>query len=436
MEERRSQREFESFAFRALLEYATDLIFFKDLELRYTGVSKSYAELVGCEDSRRLEGKTVGDFFPPELTARLTENDRHVLETGAPVRNQLEQLPFNDGRRVRYTSISKYPIRDAEGRVIGLYGIGRDVTVQLELEEELERGEQPGQVLAEIVEADLTEDRILHVDGSLWSAALGLENGNIFSEAMSLAETLMKKEDREEFRARYSIRKLREDYKNGIKQFSYMASLTLDGEHFKWVEFTTWLYHSGVTGTLRLTIFLRDLDAEVLDWELLRQKAETDPLTGLLNRESAIAQIEDCLTGYGAEDTHALLFIDLDSFKRVNDEMGHPYGDRVLVKTGEVLHSLCRASDIVGRIGGDEFIVLLKNVVSGENVGRKLRRIFDVPISPDVYGEDTPGCSVGVTFYRGDGKSFAQLYAEADKAMYAAKAQGFSRVAFYEDGMK
>jgi len=62
MEERRSQREFESFAFRALLEYATDLIFFKDLELRYTGVSKSYAELVGCEDSRRLEGKTVGTF--------------------------------------------------------------------------------------------------------------------------------------------------------------------------------------------------------------------------------------------------------------------------------------------------------------------------------------------------------------------------------------
>lgn len=167
--------------------------------------------------------------------------------------------------------------------------------------------------------------------------------------------------------------------------------------------------------------------------EILRRRASLDALTGLYNRESTIEQIESCLVTCGTDRNHALLFIDLDCFKSVNDQKGHAVGDTVLRETAQRIRSVFRRDDIVGRVGGDEFLVLLKDIggeaeararaaqVVASVTGRPFRGRTDVLIS----------CCVGIALYQGRGESFRQLYIEADEAMYAAKKQGPGYVSVY-----
>lgn len=156
--------------------------------------------------------------------------------------------------------------------------------------------------------------------------------------------------------------------------------------------------------------------------------AATDQLTGALNRRTAIERITDAIDG-GRED-HALLFIDLDGFKGVNDKLGHPCGDRVLRQTAERLRQAFRRDDIVGRVGGDEFIVLLRGVSCRRDVEVRAGLVPDIlPLVEENGVRRRMTCSIGVSMCV-PGKGFEQLYAEADKAMYTAKAKGRNRIEF------
>ncbi|MEA5039233.1 MAG: GGDEF domain-containing protein [Clostridiaceae bacterium] len=436
MDESRLREEFGYFALNTILENTADLIYFKDRSLRYMHVSKAFAALTGSRDACELYGKTDQDLFSEEEAARYAEADRKVLETGMPSSFQLGRMTGDEQHQ--YSSVFEYPVCDDKGHTIGVYGIGRDVTAQAMLEKELGRWGQPTRALADVMEADISENRILHLDGTVWSTIMAPRTEGSFSDLVKSAAMLAKEECREELFARYSLQKLQEDYKNGIRQFSHIVGLHFGEKRFRWIEFTAWLYRTEFNGNLRLMLFLRDMDEEIRKRMLLRHKAEVDPLTGVLNRKSAMEQIEECILGYGAEGTHALLFIDLDFFKQVNDRKGHPYGDQVLRETAAGLRELFRGTDVVGRMGGDEFIVFLKNISSREAVERKIQAVFNAPAFCQGRSEEEPplGCSVGVAFFRGGGKSFGQLYEEADKAMYTAKMAGKCRVAFFEDGIR
>lgn len=423
---------FEQFFLRVFLEETEDLMFIKDRLLRYVGMSKKFSELLGFNNPSDMIGKNIGELLTERFGCAMDDNDRKVIETGIPAHQQVIQVASPDKGKL-YISLSKYPITGDDGEIIGMYGIGRDITEQMTVGPDQNIDSE--RMLDDVIEVDLTQDRILHVDGSIWSETLKLRRGCMFSKTVSaVAESMVKQNYRDEFINRYSIIKLREDYNTGIKQFSHIFSLGINGENYRWIEFTAWLYHSDITGTLRMMLFLRDLDEEIRDRERLRKRAETDPLTGLLNRDSAIEEIKECISGYDAQRTHALLFIDLDHYKQINDTMGHPFGDQVLMDTGETLRGLVRKSDIVGRMGGDEFIVLLKNVTSRSAVEARIRSILNAPVFSRFSPEGTRfSCSIGVSFFHGPGKSFSRLYEEADRAMYEAKQRGRGRAVFYED---
>lgn len=180
---------------------------------------------------------------------------------------------------------------------------------------------------------------------------------------------------------------------------------------------------AGLLGVARATPRQDELEA-------LRRRASLDALTGLYNRESTIEQIEACLAACGTNRRHALLFIDLDCFKAVNDRKGHAVGDTVLRETAQRIRSVFRRDDIVGRVGGDEFLVLLKDI-GGEAEARA--RAAQVVASVTGCGQQDMliSCCVGIALYRGNGESFRQLYIEADEAMYAAKKLGPGFVSVY-----
>ena len=155
-------------------------------------------------------------------------------------------------------------------------------------------------------------------------------------------------------------------------------------------------------------------------------RAEKDALTGLYNKGATMQLIENAISDSKNGALNALMSIDLDNFKEVNDLLGHAQGDKVLVDTAAALNDIFKGGDIVGRIGGDEFVVFIKNlnVISDADIlaGKVVRNV-----SFDFEYEGTPirvTCSVGVAIFPYHGSDYEELFSKADKAVYTAKANG------------
>ncbi|HEV3155725.1 MAG TPA: diguanylate cyclase [Candidatus Baltobacteraceae bacterium] len=185
--------------------------------------------------------------------------------------------------------------------------------------------------------------------------------------------------------------------------------------------------------------FLNDALKQILAWRFgdaqMRQLAYSDELTGLPNRAALFERIEEVLSAAQRYDLRfAILFIDLDGFKTVNDTLGHSAGDRVLAELSQRVRATLRRSEFIGRLGGDEFAVVLPQVASRDEIDRVLMRISDEMARPvHVEGNRfTLSASIGVAVYPGDGKTRHELLVRADSAMYAAKTAGRSRVHYTE----
>ncbi len=166
----------------------------------------------------------------------------------------------------------------------------------------------------------------------------------------------------------------------------------------------------------------------------LKKAAETDPMTGLLNKSSVQTEIDNiCRLSKGA-----LLMIDLDSFKPVNDIYGHDMGDKVLIRFAEIICSAIRGSDIAGRMGGDEFIVYCQNVTDEDVIAKKTRYINEniITSAMEFMGDDMSiplGASIGCAIAPKDGIDFLTLFKKADKALYSVKQNGKHGYAVYHE---
>lgn len=158
--------------------------------------------------------------------------------------------------------------------------------------------------------------------------------------------------------------------------------------------------------------------------EAALHRAQTDPLTKLWNRQATMDKIAERLT---VPDAHyAALFIDLDNFKKINDTMEHPAGDRVLCQVAEVLSKQADAEDVAGRIGGDEFLFFTELGGYPEEAGETARRIGRA-LNRILLDEDAGGHvsgSIGVALYPEDGMDYTTLVKAADRRLYQAKARG------------
>lgn len=178
---------------------------------------------------------------------------------------------------------------------------------------------------------------------------------------------------------------------------------------------------------------LTNINERKTEVNLWREQANTDPLTGLSNRK----RIEEQITQALEEDRErgaAFLFIDVDDFKVVNDTLGHLFGDEVLRYVASAIRHKVRTTDIVGRVGGDEFVVLLRNIRSIDIISKKSEEICTAFRAK--YSDATPhggvSCSVGIALYPGDGECYEELMDKADQALYAAKKKGKNCFAFYD----
>ena len=174
--------------------------------------------------------------------------------------------------------------------------------------------------------------------------------------------------------------------------------------------------------------------------EKLFHEANHDTLTGLANRQMFMLQLKQQFTLRGREDNlrFALLFIDLDRFKLINDTMGHHAGDCFLIEVSQRLQRTVREHDLVARLGGDEFVVLLTQLTQDGDAEEVADRIIEIMREPmTLQGQAVnSGASIGIACYKPDYNSADALLRDADAAMYQAKAMGRNRFVIFTDTMR
>lgn len=168
--------------------------------------------------------------------------------------------------------------------------------------------------------------------------------------------------------------------------------------------------------------------------EQLEEKADTDLLTGLNNKLATERKIKQYIEK-NPKSRSMMFILDIDNFKKINDTMGHAFGDEVLRSLGQQIGSLFRASDIIGRVGGDEFFIFLKNVSADDSIRKEAKKVenFFHDFKAGEYTKYSATASIGVAIFPEEGADFESLYKAADQALYKAKERGKNQLAFYKD---
>jgi len=186
-------------------------------------------------------------------------------------------------------------------------------------------------------------------------------------------------------------------------------------------------------GALGLTMVVRTLRSAAMDKERyeddLAKRAYHDPLTGLANRAAFLARLERVVArGRRQPRPFAVLFLDLDRFKAVNDRLGHDTGDRLLVEVAERLTACLRADDTLARMGGDEFTVLMEDMAARDEAVQVAERVLDSLRRPFLLAGQalSVSTSIGIVVSDGDETAPGDLLCQADLAMYRAKEKGRS----------
>ena len=189
-------------------------------------------------------------------------------------------------------------------------------------------------------------------------------------------------------------------------------------------------------GTTAVQVVIRDVTEKKKQDEYIRYLALHDKLTGLPNRELLANRVSKAMARRGRDKLrNAVIYLDLDGFKPINDTLGHDAGDKALQEIAVRLKDSIRGSDTAARIGGDEFVILLEGVNGLDEISAVAERVLDAINEPVNICEHEflVGASLGVSIYPDDSKDHSDLMCMADKAMYYVKETGKNRYAFYTD---
>lgn len=205
---------------------------------------------------------------------------------------------------------------------------------------------------------------------------------------------------------------------------------------YVWFSVLTSIFADDRGRVVRILGKMMNIDEDMREKEALELRAQTDSMTGLYNKMATEELVTHALRKYEAS-VCALLIVDMDNLKRINDTLGHAQGDRAIVRFADALHRTFRSSDIVGRIGGDEFMVFLINVQSSQQLTLILDAIvkkWDSLFTGENDEYPVHG-SIGAALTKG-GENFKELYRMADTALYRAKREGKGGYAVYSPDME
>ena len=273
------------------------------------------------------------------------------------------------------------------------------------------------------LEFDLTQNRMDVQKGTLLLPLPEQLKSSMESVLRHFIVHYVHADDRERIRAYTAREHLLTEYIRGAQPEKLDYRHLKEDGRYVWVRLSVQMLPDPYSCNVRASMLLRDVDAQKREELTLMDQLRMDTLTGVLNRSAFLEAANAVLHKPPLSGLHALVMLDVDHFKQINDHFGHGYGDRVLARICDLLRNALRADDLVGRIGGDEFMLLLKNVTSADALQAKIDSLCE-QLNQRISDEVCISCSFGAAACPQDGASFDELYNKADAALYAAKEAG------------
>lgn len=550
----------------AIMESTSDYSFIKDEKLRYLCASKAFAKIAGRLDEREIVGKTDFDLFEKQTASKFRHDDELLMSSGQSMIDSIEEIPSSD-HQAHYSRTSKYPLRDPTGRLIGLYGVGRDITQEQLMTEKLRiseeeyrlvmqhthssvcrftvedqtltlppevaqarglprrianmpqgmlqlgvipqesqqvysgfyekimKGEPNGSIIfqcrmtdglrwleghystvfsgdkplfAVISYLDVTERQEKEIiftkwqqsllgksqkdytlyrcnlsrdtstdtrEGELLEVSFDISTSTFDQRTEEYARQFVVEEDRPGYSALLNADALLAGYYRGVRNKTLEYREKQPNGNERWLRLTIELVEYPNSTDVEAYLMFENIDEEKKAELQMKANAETDSLTGLLNRTTFTKKMEKVLAQRKQELFTALLMLDIDDFKQLNDCYGHIAGDHALIEVAKTLKSMLRPNDLVGRLGGDEFLVCLCDLPDDGVIERRVDW-FREQMKESLQTVTPLTASVGISVSPKDGNDFNTLYQKADVALYHAKRSGKNHHSFYQESME
>lgn len=407
---------------RALLDNFPFMVWLKDEASRFLAVNAAFAESFGYPSAESLIGKNDLDISPKELGELYRSDDLVVMSTGEKI-NRIERIEVHGERRTFETY--KSPV-SLDGQRIGTVGFARDVTERQNFAHALERSEKQSRSFIENLplSAVITQNGMLKYINPKGMEIIGYAAEECVGKSFL---PLVFADDRDRVLAIHQQRARGESAPNDyeIRMLSKTGRVIDCRLHVNLVE---WAGEPAALG-----IFEDVTEYKLMESEL-RRLATTDELTELPNRRYFLARVEDAFSRLQRDVDHqvAVLMLDLDHFKVINDKFGHAAGDTVLCHFAALLRGELRKVDIVGRVGGEEFAVLLpeEDLAAAGVFAERLRQKVANTVMVIDHQPVSITVSIGIAAMQADDKCSEQALLLADQALYQAKAQGRNCIAF------
>ncbi len=420
LSESRSQME-------TLLNALPDPVWLKDSEGVFLACNRAFARILGVPAADIL-GRTNYDFSSTEQADLFRRKDQEAIVAGQPKVSEVWVPDAETGQPMLLETI-KTALPGAAGRPIGVLGIARNITERKRAEENLHLMSRVFSNSGEAILICDADNRILAVNREFTKLT-----GYSQEEALGRDPRFLSSGDtpREVYRA--------------------MWRALADHDHWQGELWDR--RKSGEAYPKRLSIAaVRDADGNIINFigsfediterkraeDKIRHLAHHDALTGLPNRFSLHERMDQSIAFARRSGTRmAVMLIDLDHFKTINDTLGHHVGDQLLIQVAQRLEASVRASDIVARLGGDEFVVVLAGLDAGADALQIADHIVARIAEPyTVAGKELRTApSVGICFYPDDAREIGDLIKNADIAMYHAKANGRGNYQLYTEKMR
>jgi diguanylate cyclase (GGDEF)-like protein/PAS domain S-box-containing protein len=354
-------------------------------------------------------------LMSPEQWPTIDDRNRRRLK-GERERYEAEMIRKDGGRF--FAEVNGIPFRDVDGRIVGTLAAVTDITERKQAEESLQRSASEYRDLFEKANDAILivrpEDQTILEANRKACETYGLPHDEIVG--MSL-----KSFTRDVYRSEEQIRRILRD---GSAENFETVHFSRDGTPIDLLVSSSLVDYRGGTAILSVC---RDITESKRAKVQIERLAYHDALTNLPNRTRFADRLEIALSQARTEGRHlAILFLDLDRFKVVNDSLGHKVGDLLLQKAANRLAQLIRGGDTLARLGGDEFIILLSRIDNDEDASRVAQKILQLFKKPFVLGDRElfVSASIGISIYPHHGEDRETLVKNADIAMYRAKQEG------------